>query len=228
MERQAPHGTRAVELLKPYRIKTMAVKVSGETVRGYKLTQFTNAIRQVGVLDVTAVTAVTSCRSQAPGNGGNAGNPRTRLGRTHKVRHLRARVRTATRRTCSTCSGRARSAKPSGRRRSCSHESEGHGVSWHNPAQRSNARADPGAPEEQRVARVREIWPTRSPATSTWRRSWLSASCSWPRCAGRRARTGGSNRNLNRHPPADGSHRHRAADVSERLLTAPSWVNSSA
>lgn len=60
-------------LLKPYRIKTMPVKVDGETVRGYKIEQFTGAFARV--LGVTGVTGVTSdSASQAGGNAGNASN----------------------------------------------------------------------------------------------------------------------------------------------------------
>jgi Protein of unknown function (DUF3631) len=46
------------KLLKPYRIKTMPVRIEGETVRGYKLDQFENAFHRV--LGVTSVTGVTS------------------------------------------------------------------------------------------------------------------------------------------------------------------------
>jgi hypothetical protein len=60
-------------LLKPYRIRTMPVKVDGETVRGYKVEQFADAFSRV--LGVTGVTGVTSqAGSQAKGNAGNAGN----------------------------------------------------------------------------------------------------------------------------------------------------------
>jgi hypothetical protein len=41
-------------LLKPYRIKTMPVKVEGETVRGYKVEQFADAFSRA--LSVTSVT----------------------------------------------------------------------------------------------------------------------------------------------------------------------------
>jgi hypothetical protein len=61
------------KLLQPHRIKTMSVKVDGETVRGYKEEQFTNAFHRV--LGVTGVTSVTSrITPQATGNEGNAGN----------------------------------------------------------------------------------------------------------------------------------------------------------
>jgi Protein of unknown function (DUF3631) len=60
-------------LLRPHRIKTMPVKVDGETVRGYKLEQFAEAFSRV--LGVTGVTGVTSkSPSQAGGNASNAGN----------------------------------------------------------------------------------------------------------------------------------------------------------
>jgi hypothetical protein len=60
-------------LLKPYRIKTMPVKVDGETVRGYKVEQFADAFARV--LGVTGVTGVTSeTASQAGGNASNASN----------------------------------------------------------------------------------------------------------------------------------------------------------
>ena len=60
-------------MLKPYRIKTMPVKVDGETVRGYKVEQFADAFaRALGVTGVTSVTSKAS--SQAGGNAGNAGN----------------------------------------------------------------------------------------------------------------------------------------------------------
>jgi hypothetical protein len=58
-------------MLKPYRIKTMPVKVDGETVRGYKVEQFADAFaRALGVTGVTSVTSKAS--SQAGGNAGNA------------------------------------------------------------------------------------------------------------------------------------------------------------
>jgi Protein of unknown function (DUF3631) len=61
------------KLLRPHRIKTMPVKVEGETVRGYKREQFAEAFHRV--LGVTRVTSVTSkSPSQAEGNAGNAGN----------------------------------------------------------------------------------------------------------------------------------------------------------
>jgi hypothetical protein len=66
-------------LLKPYRIKTMPVKVDGETVRGYKVEQFGDAFARV--LSVTSVTGVTSeATSHAGGNAGNAGNAYPRDG----------------------------------------------------------------------------------------------------------------------------------------------------
>jgi Protein of unknown function (DUF3631) len=61
------------KLLRPHRIKTMPVKVEGQTVRGYKVEQFADAFARV--LGVTGVTSVTSeSPSQAGGNAGNAGN----------------------------------------------------------------------------------------------------------------------------------------------------------
>jgi hypothetical protein len=61
------------KLLRPHRIKTMPVKVEGETVRGYKREQFAEAFHRV--LGVTRVTSVTSkSPSQGKGNAGNAGN----------------------------------------------------------------------------------------------------------------------------------------------------------
>jgi Protein of unknown function (DUF3631) len=57
-------------LLKPYRIKTMPVKVEGSTVRGYKVEQFADAFARV--LGVTSVTSQSA--SQKEGNAGNAGN----------------------------------------------------------------------------------------------------------------------------------------------------------
>lgn len=60
-------------LLQPHGIKTMSVKVDGDTVRGYKEEQFANAFHRV--LGVTGVTSVTSrMGTQAEGNEGNAGN----------------------------------------------------------------------------------------------------------------------------------------------------------
>jgi hypothetical protein len=59
-------------LLRPYRIKTMSVKVDGETVRGYKLEQFEETWLRLGVTGVT--TATPEPRSDAEGNAGNAGN----------------------------------------------------------------------------------------------------------------------------------------------------------
>ena len=66
-------------LLKPYRIKTMPVKVEGATVRGYKVEQFSDAFARV--LSVTGVTSVTpQSASQKEGNAGNAGNAYPREG----------------------------------------------------------------------------------------------------------------------------------------------------
>ena len=46
------------KLLKPFRIRTMPVKVEGQTVRGYRAEQFSDAFHRV--LGVTGVTGVTS------------------------------------------------------------------------------------------------------------------------------------------------------------------------
>lgn len=64
------------KLLKPYGIKTMAVKVDRETVRGYKREQFDDAwSRYLPVPGVTAVTGVTpGAADEAAGNAGNASN----------------------------------------------------------------------------------------------------------------------------------------------------------
>jgi hypothetical protein len=60
-------------LLKPYRIRTMPVKVEGETVRGYKVEQFADAFaRALGVTSVTSVTSQSA--SQKGSNASNAGN----------------------------------------------------------------------------------------------------------------------------------------------------------
>jgi Protein of unknown function (DUF3631) len=60
-------------LLRPFRIKTMAVKAEGRTVRGYKVEQFADAFHRV--LGVTGVTSVTSRTAwEAEGNAGNGGN----------------------------------------------------------------------------------------------------------------------------------------------------------
>lgn len=60
-------------LLRPFRIKTMAVKAEGRTVRGYKAEQFAQAFHRV--LGVTGVTSVTSRIAWgAEGNARNAGN----------------------------------------------------------------------------------------------------------------------------------------------------------
>ncbi len=57
-------------LLRPYRIKTMPVRVEGETVRGYKAEQFADAFaRALGVTGVTSQSA-----SQKGSNASNAGN----------------------------------------------------------------------------------------------------------------------------------------------------------
>ena len=63
-------------LLKPYRIRTMPVKVEGIAVRGYKVEQFASAWeRFVPLPGVTRVTLVTSeSASQKGSNAGNAGN----------------------------------------------------------------------------------------------------------------------------------------------------------
>jgi hypothetical protein len=61
------------KLLRPYGIKTMSVKVDGETVRGYKAEQFADPYHRIW--GVTGVTPVTSLMApQAQGNGSNAGN----------------------------------------------------------------------------------------------------------------------------------------------------------
>jgi hypothetical protein len=61
------------KLLRTHRIKTMPVRVEGETVRGYKREQFTDAF--VRVLGVTGVTNVASeSPSQAERNASNACN----------------------------------------------------------------------------------------------------------------------------------------------------------
>jgi hypothetical protein len=57
-------------LLKPYRIKTLPVRVDDETVRGYKAEQFADAFARA--LGVTGVTGVTS--QSASQNGSNARN----------------------------------------------------------------------------------------------------------------------------------------------------------
>ena len=60
-------------LLRPYRIKTMPVRVEGETVRGYKAEQFADAFaRALGVTGVTGVTSQSA--SQKGSNASNAGN----------------------------------------------------------------------------------------------------------------------------------------------------------
>jgi len=61
------------KLLRPHRIKTMPVRVDGETVRGYKREQFADAFSRVlGVAGVTSVTSESG--SQAGGNASNARN----------------------------------------------------------------------------------------------------------------------------------------------------------
>jgi len=59
-------------LLKPYRIKTMPVKVAGETVRGYKFEQFSDAFAQLALPSVTSVTRKSP--SHAGSNASNASN----------------------------------------------------------------------------------------------------------------------------------------------------------
>jgi hypothetical protein len=61
------------KLLRAHRIKTMPVRVDGETVRGYKVEQFGEAFARV--LGVTGVTGVTSrSTGQAGSNASNARN----------------------------------------------------------------------------------------------------------------------------------------------------------
>jgi len=68
------------KLLRPYRIRTMSVKVDGTTVRGYKVEQFANAFLRV--LGVTGVTGVTSRSApHAASNASNAGNAQLAVGR---------------------------------------------------------------------------------------------------------------------------------------------------
>lgn len=60
-------------LLRPYRIKTLPVRVDGETVRGYKAEQFADAFaRAFGVTSVTRVTAQSA--SHAERNASNTSN----------------------------------------------------------------------------------------------------------------------------------------------------------
>ena len=59
-------------LLKPYRIKTMPVYTGAETVRGYKVEQFSDAFAQLGVRGVRGVRS--EARSQAGSNASNASN----------------------------------------------------------------------------------------------------------------------------------------------------------
>lgn len=66
-------------LLRPYRIKTMPVKVDGETVRGYKVEQFEDAFHRLSVTRVTGVTHESA--SGAEGNARNAGNAYPSKGR---------------------------------------------------------------------------------------------------------------------------------------------------
>lgn len=68
------HGL--ARLLRPYRIRSMTVKIDGDVVRGYKAEQFTDAFARVlDAKGVTPVTPVTSdFPSQARGDAGNAGN----------------------------------------------------------------------------------------------------------------------------------------------------------
>lgn len=74
------------KLLKRYRIKTMPVKIDGETARGYKAEQFADA--HARVVSVTSVTGVTSqTRSHAGGNAGNASNASTREERRDGCSH---------------------------------------------------------------------------------------------------------------------------------------------
>jgi hypothetical protein len=81
-------------LLRPYRIKTMSVKVEGEAKRGFKAEQFADTFARVlGVTGVTGVTSESTSQNevtlgntleiesvtsdsaqQAEGNAGNAGN----------------------------------------------------------------------------------------------------------------------------------------------------------
>lgn len=63
-------------LLKAYRIRTMPVKVAGETVRGYKVEQFEDAFAQLALRSVTGVTHES--QSHAGSNAGNASNASTR------------------------------------------------------------------------------------------------------------------------------------------------------
>jgi hypothetical protein len=62
-------------LLKPYRIKTMPVYADGETVRGYKVEQFSDAFAQLSVRSVRSVRSESS--SQAGPNAPNASNAST-------------------------------------------------------------------------------------------------------------------------------------------------------
>jgi hypothetical protein len=72
------------KLLRPYRIRTMSVKVDGKAVRGYKVEQFADAFARA--LSVTGVTSVTpESASQKGGNAGNAGNAYTRNGKPSQM-----------------------------------------------------------------------------------------------------------------------------------------------
>jgi hypothetical protein len=62
-------------LLRPYRIKTMPVYADGETVRGYKVEQFSDAFAQLGVRSVRSVRSES--RSQAGSNAPNASSAST-------------------------------------------------------------------------------------------------------------------------------------------------------
>jgi hypothetical protein len=68
-------------LLRPYRVRTMAVRADGQVVRGYKVEQFDEAFEQLGVLGVTGVTRVTrKARSQNACNAVTPENQGTRTG----------------------------------------------------------------------------------------------------------------------------------------------------
>jgi hypothetical protein len=62
-------------LLRPYRIRTMPVYTAGETVRGYKVEQFSDAFAQLSVRSVASVRS--EARSQAAPNASNASNAST-------------------------------------------------------------------------------------------------------------------------------------------------------
>lgn len=85
-------------LLRPYRIKTLPVRVEGETVRGYKAEQFADAFARA--LTVTGVTGVTP--QSASQNGSNASNarnayPSERVFTSEEREELRAKVSDASR-----------------------------------------------------------------------------------------------------------------------------------